>query len=464
MLRSLIPLTVTLAFAAGCASAGESALRRDVADARDRLHLEGEVPALVDAREVDDYVTYALRVQPELRAAWERWRAASLRVSRPRRLPEPQVMVGVFARSVETRVGPQRLRVSARQSFPWPTKLTAGADAAERRARAAEQRLLAVALAIRARVEEAYFRLWTVRAIRQVRWEQAIILEELSTTVRARLETGAATLAELQQVDVARARLDDSIDGLSEQERAAAAALVAAAGAPPGSPVETAPEPPPLFALREDEAALARAAAAHPAVEALALMAAGSASEAASQRADGLPGLTLGLDWIETGEARMPGPDSGTDPLIVSVGMSVPLWRGSYREAEEAALADAEAFRADRRAAVDAAIERLESALSAVRDSRRRVELHRDTLIPQGVSTYESVIGAYAVGRGGIAALLLAQRDLLELREMLAVTRAAHATAWARLDAVVGRAAEREPVPEPPPVLTPAPEGDTDDE
>jgi outer membrane protein TolC len=77
--------------------------------------------------------------------------------------------------------------------------------------------------------------------------------------------------------------------------------------------------------------------------------------------------------------------------------------------------------------------------LANLRDALRRVQLYRGTLVPQAQSAYESVLGAYTVGRGSVAQALLAQRDLLELRIELERARADYARTWARLEELVGR-------------------------
>ncbi|MFW2390426.1 MAG: TolC family protein, partial [Polyangiales bacterium] len=108
--------------------------------------------------------------------------------------------------------------------------------------------------------------------------------------------------------------------------------------------------------------------------------------------------------------------------------------------------AEVAAHRADRDAALNAADADLEAALSAVRGAQRRIDLYRDTLIPQAETTFQSVLGGYQSGRSTVASALLAQRDLLELQLELAKSRARHARAWAVLEAVVGRSVE--PAPE----------------
>jgi len=186
------------------------------------------------------------------------------------------------------------------------------------------------------------------------------------------------------------------------------------------------------------------AARAHPLIESLTLMAEAAEASASVEEAERLPALTLGAEWIVTGDAAMPGiQDSGRDAVIVSAGLRLPLWQGSYADAIEAAHADASAQRAEQQALLDRVSSELQAGLAAVRDAARRVALYRATLVPQAESAYESVLGAYTVGRGNVAQALLAQRDLLELRVELERARGDHARAWARLEEVTGRQVER---------------------
>jgi outer membrane protein TolC len=149
--------------------------------------------------------------------------------------------------------------------------------------------------------------------------------------------------------------------------------------------------------------------------------------------------LLAGLDWIVVGQARTVVEKSGQDAVIVTAGLSVPLWGRNYRDAMSAARAEGAAHRADRDAALQTADAQLAAALSAVRDAQRRIDLYRNTLIPQAETTFQSVLGGYQSGRSTVVSALLAQKELLELQLELARSRAHHARAWAVLEAVVGR-------------------------
>jgi outer membrane protein TolC len=235
-------------------------------------------------------------------------------------------------------------------------------------------------------------------------------------------------------------RSADSLSGLVLERRSAEAELRATIGAAPGVALPIADDAPRQVLPAEPDETLRAAAADHPRVAAMALMSRASSEMAESAAADRYPSFTVGAEYIVTGEARMAGvQDSGKDPIIVMLGVKLPLWGGSYSEEVAAARADSAAFRAREAAERDRAKAETDQALADVRDAARRVLLYRDTLVPQAESVYTSVLGSYQSDRATLAAVLLAERELLELQLGLFRAQADHATAWARLEAAVGR-------------------------
>ncbi len=433
---------------AGCAATYQEATEADLTLASRGLDpLPGaEEPrgALDVDGTLESYIATALRQSPSLRAAFERWRAAIHRISQARRLPEPTLTYGYFIQSVETRVGPQRHRVGLSMGFPWPTKLTAGADAASIAARSKQRQFEGEALIVGRHVAEAYWRIWLVQQTRLVQRDQLEVLRALSEATRVRVEVSRAILADLNQVDLAVSRAEDTLSGLDERERAFSAELLAAIGSTSGRATPIDPAQAPTGGVPAvSRATLIDAATAHPRVEARELMSESALSKVRRARADRAPSFMVGLDWIETGEAMdATTPGSGSDPVIVMVGLRLPVWNAAYRGAEEEARSESEAFRADAADARNSAEAALEQVLSAIRDADRRISLYRDTLNPQAEAAYLSVVGAYQTGSTTVAATLIAQRELLELQLGLIQAQAQHAISWAQLELVVGRTVE----------------------
>jgi outer membrane protein TolC len=365
-----------------------------------------------------------------------------MRISRARRIPEPVIKYSYFVRSIETRVGPQQHKLSLMQSFPWPTALSAGADAASAKARAAQRRFDAEALAVKQAVADAYWRLWLLREEHHLKNEHDLVLETLAGTVRGQVRTGAASLADLNQVELGIARHHDHHGAHHEEQRVAAADLLRAIGATADGQGLNATDTPFEGLPSTGDQALHEAARQHPRIEATELMASSSDSQVRAEAAERAPSLLAGLDWIVVGAGPTVTEKSGQDAVIVTAGLSVPLWGRNYRDAMSAARAEGAAYRADRDAALQTADAQLAAALSAVRGAQRRIDLYRNTLIPQAETTFQSVLGGYQSGRSTVTSALLAQKELLELQLELARNRAHHARAWAVLEAVVGRPVE----------------------
>jgi outer membrane protein TolC len=328
------------------------------------------------------------------------------------------------------------------QWFPWPSRLTAGRDAAAYAAVSAQQRFEALALGVAAQAARAYWRLWFIQKNQVVQQAQREVLMSLSQQVRARLESGRTGLSDLAQVDLSISRISDVIAGLQEAERSATAELVRVIGAEDGTPTPIRPErDPPLALLPEsDESELKDAAIAHPRVAAMASMSEAADERARAAKGERGPSIGLGLDWIITGHAVDPSiADSGKDAVVGVVALKVPVSGGAYKAAQQQARAEGAMYRARERAARDRAVAELEQALANLRDAVRRVQLYETTLVPQAETTYSSTLDGYQSGRSSLAEVLIAEKDLLELALGLFQAHASYGVSWAELERVVGQ-------------------------
>lgn len=425
----------------GCAGRQERELRRAVEQSTHRPNSSAprgdEAEPRLGPRLVD-YLVYATDHSPELRAEYERLMARVHSIPAKRTLPDPMLEFGVFVWNSGQNAGLTGARVGVKQEFPWPTRLSAGADAASAEGRVQLRRLEAKLLDLKWRVAQAYYRVWLIQRMREIEREQLVVVRGLSESAVGQVATGSATLADVQQIELNASRLEDALLALSEEEKAALAVLSATVGAPPSAVLKAEGAVEGIALPAEPQAALKRAVLGHPAISLLSNMSEANEAMLRMRRAERLPGLVLGIEWM-----RMPG-EMGMSAISPNLGLRLPLWQGSYAHGVKAARAELAATEADREALMLSAQAELESILSQVRDSHRRVELNEGTLLSQAEAAYASVLGAYATGRSSITASLWAQRDILEIRIELERARAQHLVAWARLEQVVGRAVERE--------------------
>lgn len=372
---------------------------------------------LAGADELHDYLAEAAQNNPGLEAAFNNWKAALEQVPQVKALPDPRFSYSYFIQEVETRVGPQRQRFGISQVFPWFGKLTLRGDVAMAVAEAERQRYEQAKLNLFYRVKSVFFEYdYLYRAIETTR-QHLILLQNMEEVARTRFQTGELPQSAVIQLQVELGKLDDRLRTLEAQRIPASARLSSALNRPAtallsrpeaveATPAEFADDEAPQW-LKEFSPELKQADA----------MIRRETDAAALAHKDRYPDIMVGLDYIQTGEARMGGvSDSGKDPLMASVSINLPIWFGKLKAGEEQAAyrraaAEDQRIETQNRLTVD-----LQMALFNFRDAERKINLYRDTLVPKATQSLAVTREAFEAGSVSFTSLIEAQRILLEFQ------------------------------------------------
>lgn len=373
--------------------------------------------AVHEPSSLDGYLMYAALHNPGLEAAFGQWKAALESVAQAHALPEPRITYGYFIRNVETRVGPQRHRLEIMQMFPWFGTRDLRSDVNMVAADARWEQFQAAKFKLDYDVRTAFYDLYLLdRRIEVVTGNRAL-LSSLEEVVRTRYTVGTATNSSLIRVQVELGKLEERIQSLEDNRHPLVARLNALLNRPPGTAVQVAGTLDiPGIGLSDDELiSLAR----DNSPELLALDALRE-KEALAQKLAGksfYPDVTVGMTYIETGEARMPGvADSGKDPLMAMVQLSIPLWREKYRSQEEQAALRERAAADQRDQRFNAITAELHAALFRYRDAERKIALYRDSLIPMADQSFSVTLQGYEGGTDNFLNLIDSERTLLEFQ------------------------------------------------
>ena len=432
----------------GCTSASEReafseyrALSHQSYPLRRESQAEGELPQLTDQSQPSDYLAYAALNNPALEAAFNRWKAALERVPQARSLPDPRFTYRYFIEQVETRVGPQRQSFELAQTFPWFGKLELRSDVALQAANAARQRYEAEKLKLFYRVKDAYceYAYWS-QAVDITRQNRDLLsyLEQVATT---RYKAAAGGHPDVIRAQVELGRMEDRLLSLVDLKSVITARLNAALGRPVGAELPAAKTPTTYTLKAGDDQILQWLQESNPELRALAHEIAREEKAMKLARKDYAPDVTLGVQYVDTGPARMPGvPDSGQDPVLAMFSINVPIWydklSAAQREARARYWADAK-DKEDRRNSLSAEIKMV---LYQVRDAERKINLYRDTLIPKAEQSLKVTEAAFRAGTSTFLDLLESQRVLLDFQLSLQRALANHAQRVAQLEMLVGRA------------------------
>ncbi len=397
------------------------------------------LPACSRAATLDSYIEEALRNHPGLAAAEADRLAAGEQVLKAGVLPDPRLSYAGYLSPVETRVGPQRQALALSQALPWPGILDLRTESARAGVDLAGQNLRALRLNLVHRVTRAYADYWLLgRTIRNTE-ERLELLAEHAGAAETGYRNGTHGYSDLLEVQMRQARADEELARLNLSRPALQARLNSLLGRVRSAEHAWPEELPACDTLPAEKVLVERLRTANPELTALAAELQQNRARLGLSRREGLPALSLGLKWIQTDEAAMPGvEDSGKDPLLLNLALKIPVWRKAVKadvRRSELLLAKSRHRAEDRELELAAELERL---LYAHREAGLTVELHERELIPRSEAVLEARRLDHATGRVDFEVLLRAVEQLLDQRLELDRARARLLDSRAALDALTG--------------------------
>ena len=386
-----------------------------------------------------DLIRVAVERSPKVSAAKARWQATIEQYPQATTLTDPMLMYGYYMRSVETRVGPQRHRISFSQTFPYPGTLDAAGEVVKKAIEIEHVKYEQVIRNLIVNLKLSYHELaYLQRAVELTRQNHDLVASIL-TIATTRYAEGKTTLNDVLKAQSQLAQLEYDLILLDELQRVEHANIRGILSVPSATALGTT-VPVPYEPLDVGLADIERQALAKRQELRIAeLTIEKAADRIALAELQTKPMLKLDLMTIETGEALMLGvPDSGKNPFSIGVGVTIP-WSSlknssKVREAQQ----NREAVAADKHALEDETKVALRKIYFRLENAKRLVELYETTLIPQAGTAIEVAETWHQEGPKSIAGFLETQSVWLNfnLARMRAI--ADYQQNLARLEQLVG--------------------------
>ncbi|MFH1756006.1 MAG: TolC family protein [Candidatus Latescibacterota bacterium] len=405
---------------------------------------QGSADFNASAATLDDYLSYAAAQSPALRAAFYRWSVLVEKSAYAGVMPNPVISYMYFVENVETRVGPQEQRVSFRQAFPWFGTLGTKKDIASQEANATYQKFQSDKFKLFYEVKSAYYEYYFLGRDLAITRENLELLKFWESIARAKYRVALKKHPDVIKAQVELGKLEDRVRTLEEMAGPVSARLRAAVNLPDSVQLPL-PGTIDIDETEWDRTRVIQEVMIHnPDLASLRHV---IDKEEAGMRLAGKmsrPGFVIGLDYIQTGEAVNPAMlDSGKDPWMVSVGVSVPIWFGANKARKMEAAAkrrEAEYRYADAQNRLKAFAEQV---MFDTGDALRKTRLYRDGLVPKAEQSLNASYTAYQAGETDFLNVLDAQRQLLDFQLQFERSTANLAIGRAKLEMLMGRQFDR---------------------
>jgi outer membrane protein TolC len=376
----------------------------------------------VPDRQLSKLIETLLEDNPQIVSLWARSRSLFERAPQEKSLPDPQLTYRYFAKTPETRVGPQEHWLEFSQGVPWGGKRGLQARRAETLASGTTWEAGNVERRLVAGLKRAYFEAAYLQEALTVNSEERELLRRFESIALKRYTTGQGIQQSVVKVQTDISRLEDRDTELRERSDGVLRRIAEVIGRPE-SPLTLRPIELPLPDVSYDHDDLEQlAVSGHPRVRAVERRGEADRIWAERRKLEARPDFRFGVGYIAVGEredlagAINPPEDNGKDILALTVGVNIPLHRKRIRagiaEARESERANEEVLEAVRdRLRFD-----IQESLLRLDSLSERGHLFREVIIPQAEESLASAEAAYTTDRLSFLDLLDAERILFQSR------------------------------------------------
>jgi len=342
----------------------------------------GTNPVPDTARGMDDLTVIMVQRNPDIQAASLAYQAALSMENTIVSLPDPLVSMGIFGQPVETANGPQQMKLGISQKIPLPGKTRALKAQYSARTQMAAQSLNAVYLEKLRGLRALWNEGWFLQRSISLQEEKLNLIQDHLGILDNNYRGGLISHASLIRAQMDLKLVENNLENTKAEQNRLAIRLGRLLGldAPFHLPEAIS------RGVRLDATQQGLEVAQHPLWIRLEQYSADRAAGERLARANMLPDITLGLEYLVIGskEVAVPPENSGRDALALSIGTQIPIWNWKQKRAEVRA-SQLQKLQADLQLASegDHLREAYALALSTWKENQRTIAVYENELIPR---------------------------------------------------------------------------------
>lgn len=390
------------------------------------------VPFISIGQTLDNYLQIAAENNPDLKASYVEFEAALQRVNQVNALADPRLSFGYFISPIETRVGPQRAKLSLSQVFPWFGTLKAKENRANYFAEAKYQAFINDRNKLFFEVNKAYYPIYEVQQHLQLLTENLNILKSYKRLATSSFENNRGSMADVIRVDIMIENAVTELMILSDQMLPLQVRFNRLLNRSDTLPLDIADK----IELTIIEKGYRRDSllVANPMIESLELQQKAMQESELIAIKNTLPQFGVGLDYAFIGErSDVSIPDNGKDAFMPMVSVSLPIFRKKYTSAISEAKLGQQAIEYRKEAIENELISKYENASFQLKKAEDLIGLYK-TQIKKTEQLIQLLYSAYSTSAKEFEEVLRMQQQLLKYQMAKATAEKNYQTALAEIE------------------------------
>ncbi len=388
---------------------------------------------------LSELIQEALEENPHIKAAEKDWQAALKKIPQVKSLPDPVLSYAHFGQSIETRLGPQRNKISVSQMFPFFGKLSIRGQMAHSQAWMHEAQYRAVKADVIMKVKQAFFSLYWFDKAMKISQEEKEVLQRLSRIAQKKYETGQATQQDVLKAQLEISKVLDKILSLKQGRKAVAAEMNSFLNRPADRNLGVVDE----VVVLETELALTDlyglAKENRPELRKARYLIQKNVNSLKLAKKNYYPDFRIMLDYIDIGGGTTTSPDDGRNAWMGSVGINIPLWRKRLRASEAEEVTKLKSSEDLYRNIENETLSRVNELFFEMKTIQEQIKLYQYSLLPQAEQSFKASEIGYLAGKVDFLNLLESERMILMIKTGYHKAISDLRKCMARLERVVGK-------------------------
>jgi len=364
------------------------------------------------AQTLQSYQQIAAENNPDLKASYLEFEAAMQRVNQVSILEDPRLSFGYFISPIETRVGPQRAKVSLSQMFPWFGTLKAKENRANYLAQAKYQSFINDRNKLFWELSNAYYPLYEVQQHVGLLGENLEILTTYKRLATSSFENNRGAMADVIRVDILIENAATELMILKNQIAPLQVQFNTFLNRSDSIPVVISDltELPPLENDYRKDSLLPE----NPQIKSLNFQQKALKENELLAKKSALPQFGVGLDYAFIGErSNVSIRDNGKDAFMPMISVSLPIFRQRYSSAIKEAQLNQQAIEYRKEAIENKLVSNYESATFNLNKARDLIALY-DVQIIKTKQLIQLLYSSYSNSAKDFEEVLRMQQHLLK--------------------------------------------------